>query len=245
MGMAGRLAGKKTVVTAAAQGIGRAAAELFAAEGAEVVATDINAEGLAGLKGCRAVRLDVTDAGAIEAFAAAEGPIDVLFNCAGFVHHGTILECSEADWDFSFDLNVRSMYRTIKAFLPGMLDRGAGTIVNMSSVASSVKGVPVRFVYGTSKAAVIGLTKSIAADFIGRGIRCNAICPGTVETPSLDDRMKAQGDYDKARAAFIARQPMGRLGTPEEIAALALYLASDESGYTTGTISIVDGGMTM
>ncbi|MFO1035941.1 MAG: SDR family oxidoreductase [Geminicoccaceae bacterium] len=243
--MALRLAGKRAVVTAAGQGIGRAAAVLFAAEGAEVVATDLAADKLTGLEGCSTAKLDVTDAAAIERFAADQGPIDVLFNCAGFVHNGTLLECGEKDWDFSFDLNVRAMYRLIRAFLPGMLERGGGSIVNMSSVASSVKGVPNRFVYGASKAAVIGLTKSVAADFVTRGIRCNAICPGTVETPSLDDRMRAQGDYDKARAAFIARQPMGRLGTAEEIAALALYLASEESAYTTGTISVIDGGMTM
>ncbi len=169
----------------------------------------------------------------------------MLFNCAGFVHHGTILDCEEKDWDFSFNLNARAMYRMIRAMLPAMLERGGASIVNMSSVSSSVKGVPNRFVYGASKAAVIGLTKSVAMDFVGKGIRCNAICPGTVETPSLEGRMQAQGDYEKARAAFIARQPMGRLGKAEEIAALALYLASDESAYTTGTISVIDGGMTI
>jgi 2-keto-3-deoxy-L-fuconate dehydrogenase len=243
--MAGRLAGKKAVVTAAGQGIGRASAVLFAREGADVLATDVDAAKLAGLGGCRTARLDVTDAAAIAALAAAEGAVDVLFNCAGYVHHGTILDCDEADWDRSMDLNVRSMYRTIKAFLPAMLTRGCASIVNMASVASSVKGVPNRFVYGASKAAVIGLTKSVAADFVTRGIRCNAICPGTVETPSLDERIRAQGDYDRALAAFVARQPMGRLGTAEEIAALALYLASDESSYTTGAIHLADGGMTM
>jgi 2-keto-3-deoxy-L-fuconate dehydrogenase len=243
--MTGRLAGKTAVITAAAQGIGRASARLFAAEGAQVIATDIDEAKLGGLDGCRTERLDVTDAQAIRAFAARHGAVDVLFNCAGFVHDGTILECEEADWDFSFDLNVRSMYRLIKALLPAMLAKGGGTIVNMASVASSVKGVPNRFVYGASKAAVIGLTKSVAADFVSRGIRCNAICPGTVETPSLGDRMEAQGDIEKARAAFIARQPMGRLGTAEEIANLVLYLASDESSYTTGTIQLIDGGMTM
>jgi 2-keto-3-deoxy-L-fuconate dehydrogenase len=243
--MAGRLAGKKAIVTAAANGIGRASAILFAAEGADVLATDIDETRLAGVTGCRTRRLDVLDAAAIEALAAEEGAVDVLFNCAGFVHHGTILECSERDWEFSFDLNVRAMYRMIKAFLPAMLERGQGSIVNMSSVASSIKGVPNRFVYGASKAAVIGLTKSVAADFVGRGIRCNAICPGTVETPSLEERMRAQGDYEKARAAFIARQPMGRLGTAEEIARLALYRAADESAYTTGTIHVIDGGMTI
>jgi 2-keto-3-deoxy-L-fuconate dehydrogenase len=243
--MAGRLAGKKAVVTAAAHGIGRASAELFAAEGADVLATDIDEAALSTLQGCRTARLDVTDAAAVTAVADATGAIDVLFNCAGYVHNGTILECSEADWDFAFALNARSMFRIIKAFLPAMLERGGGSIVNMASVASSVKGVPNRFVYGASKAAVVGLTKSVAADFVAKGVRCNAICPGTVETPSLEGRMKAQGDYDKARAAFIARQPMGRLGTPEEIAALALYLASDESRYMTGTINIIDGGMTL
>ncbi|MGD9507193.1 MAG: SDR family oxidoreductase [Geminicoccaceae bacterium] len=242
--MADRLAGKRAVVTAAAQGIGRAAAELFAREGAEVVATDIDMGKLRDVAGCDQRRLDVTDAEAIRAFAGEIGGVDVLFNCAGYVHHGTILDCSEEQWDFAFDLNVRAMYRLTKALLPGMLARGGGSIVNMSSVASSVKGVPNRFVYGTSKAAVVGLTKSIAIDFVGKGIRCNAICPGTVETPSLEDRMRSQGDYATARQAFIARQPMGRLGTAEEIATLALYLASDESGYTTGGVHVIDGGMT-
>ncbi len=241
--MAGRLSGKKCVITAAAQGIGRASAELFIAEGADVVATDRDLDKLAGLK-CRTERLDVTDAAAIEDFARRTGAIDVLFNCAGFVHHGTILETSEQDWDFSFDLNAKAMFRTIRAFLPGMLAQGHGNIVNMASVSGSVKGVPNRFVYGASKAAVIGLTKSVAIDFVTKGIRCNAICPGTVETPSLGERIAAQGDVDKARAAFIARQPMGRLGRAEEIAALALYLASDESSYTTGAIHIIDGALT-
>jgi 2-keto-3-deoxy-L-fuconate dehydrogenase len=242
--MAGRLAGKKAVITAAAQGIGRSSAELFAAEGAEVIATDIDEGKLAGLMGCITRRLDVTDAEAVRRFVADTGPVDVLFNCAGYVHHGTILECEERDWAFSFDLNVTAMFRLCKGVLPGMLERGGGSIVNMASVASSVKGVPNRFAYGASKAAVIGLTKSIAADFAARNIRCNAICPGTVETPSLDERMRAQGDYESARRAFIARQPMGRLGRPEEIAYLALYLASDESAYTTGTIHVIDGCMT-
>ena len=242
--MAGRLAGKKAVITAAAQGIGRASAEMFAAEGAEVIATDIDEGKLAGLMGCITRRLDVTDGGAIRRFVDETGPVDVLFNCAGYVHHGTILECEERDWAFSFDLNVTSMFRLCKGFLPGMLERGGGSIVNMASVASSVKGVPFRFAYGASKAAVIGLTKSIAADFAGRNVRCNAICPGTVESPSLEERMRAQGDYESARRAFIARQPMGRLGRPEEIAALALYLASDESAYTSGAIHVIDGCMT-
>lgn len=242
--MADRLAGKRAIVTAAAQGIGRAAAELFAREGAEVVATDIDTAKLAEVAGCTHRRLDVTDADAISAFAAEVGAVDVLFNCAGYVHHGTILDCTEEQWDMAFNLNARAMYRLTRALLPAMVARGTGSIVNMSSVASSVKGVPNRFVYGASKAAVIGLTKSIAIDFVAKGIRCNAICPGTVETPSLEDRMRSQGDYAAARQAFIARQPMGRLGTAEEIAALALYLASDESGYTTGGVHVIDGGMT-
>jgi 2-keto-3-deoxy-L-fuconate dehydrogenase len=244
--MAGRLAGKTALITAAGQGIGRAAAELFAAEGALVIATDLDVAKLAGLEAsCRVEPLDVTDAAAIDALAARIGPVEVLFNCAGYVHHGTILETSEQDWSFAIDLNVRSMFRTIKALLPGMLELGKGSIVNMASVASSVKGVPSRFVYGTTKAAVIGLTKAVAADFVARGIRCNAICPGTVDTPSLAERIRAQGDEAKARAAFVARQPMGRLGSAAEVAWLALYLASDESSYTTGTIHIADGGMTM
>jgi len=242
--MAGRLAGKRAVITAAAQGIGRSSAEMFAAEGAEVIATDIEEGKLAGLMGCITRRLDVTDAEAVRRFVADTGPVDVLFNCAGYVHNGTILDCEDRDWAFSFDLNVTAMFRLCKGLLPGMLERGGGSIVNMASVASSVKGVPNRFAYGASKAAVIGLTKSIAADFAARNIRCNAICPGTVETPSLEDRMKSQGDYETARRAFIARQPMGRLGRPEEIAYLALYLASDESAYTTGTIHVIDGCMT-
>ena len=242
--MTGKLAGKRAVVTAAAQGIGKASAELFAREGAEVIATDIDAAKLALVAGCAHERLDVLDADAIQAFASQVGRVDVLFNCAGYVHHGTILDCTEEQWELAFDLNVRAMYRLTRALLPGMLTRGGGSIVNMSSVASSVKGVPNRFVYGASKAAVIGLTKAIAMDFVAKGIRCNAICPGTVETPSLDDRMRAQGDYAAARQAFIARQPMGRIGTPEEIASLALYLASDESSYTTGGVHVIDGGMT-
>ena len=242
--MTGKLAGKRAVVTAAAQGIGKASAELFAREGAEVIATDIDAEKLTLVAGCAHERLDVLDADAIQAFASRVGQVDVLFNCAGYVHHGTILDCTEEQWAFAFDLNVRAMYRLTRALLPGMLTRGGGSIVNISSVASSVKGVPNRFVYGASKAAVIGLTKAIAMDFVAKGIRCNAICPGTVETPSLDDRMRAQGDYAAARQAFIARQPMGRIGTPEEIAALALYLSSDESSYTTGGVHVIDGGMT-
>jgi 2-keto-3-deoxy-L-fuconate dehydrogenase len=241
--MAGRLSGKRCVVTAAAQGIGRASAELFAAEGGEVIATDINEAKLKDLKGCRTARLDVTDKAAVSAFATETGAVDVLFNCAGFVHHGTILDCEEKDFDFSMNLNVKAMYFMTKAFLPAMLAKGGGSIVNMASVAGSVKGVPNRFVYGASKAAVIGLSKSIAMDFVTQGIRCNAICPGTVETPSLGERIAAQGDVVAARKAFIARQPMGRLGTAEEIAYLALYLASDESAYTTGTVHVIDGGL--
>jgi 2-keto-3-deoxy-L-fuconate dehydrogenase len=245
--MTGRLHGSTALVTAAAQGIGRATALAFASEGAHVVATDINMTGLAALAetpGIEVARLDATDGAAVTDFAQAHPDIDVLFNCAGFVHHGTILDCSEQDWAFSFDLNVRSMYFTIRACLPAMLARGSGSIINMSSVASSVSGVPNRFVYGTTKAAVIGLTKSVAADFVAQGIRCNAICPGTVATPSLEDRIGAFDDPAAARAAFVARQPMGRLGTAEEVAALAVYLASRESSFTTGTIHVIDGGWT-
>jgi 2-keto-3-deoxy-L-fuconate dehydrogenase len=242
-----RLSGKTALITAAAQGIGEATARAFAAEGAQVIATDISAANLEKLKAVPGIRtrlLDVTKQDAVDALAMDEPKIDVLFNCAGFVHNGTILECAEKDWDFSFDLNVKAMYRLIRAILPGMLDRGKGSIVNMASVASSMIAVPNRFVYGASKAAVIGLTKAVAADFVTKGIRCNAICPGTVESPSLQDRMRSLGDYDKARAAFVARQPMGRLGTPEEIAAAALFLASDESALMTGTALAVDGGWT-
>ena len=240
--MSGRLAGKVAVVTAAGAGIGRASAELFAAEGATVHAVDIDADALAGLAGCETHRADLTDREAIAALSARIGPADILFNCAGFVHAGTILDCGEDDWAFSNALNVAAMYRTIRAFLPAMIERGAGSIVNMASICSSVKGLPGRFAYGTTKAAVIGLTKSVAADFVAQGIRCNAICPGTVDTPSLQQRLRDTGDYDAARRAFAARQPMGRLGRPEEIAALALHLAGDESAFTTGAIHIVDGG---
>ena len=236
------------MITAAAQGIGRATAIAFANEGATVWATDINDVALASLSQdypeIMTRRLDVRNSPAVVAFAEETGPIDVLFNCAGFVHEGTILDCREEDWDISFDLNVKSMFRMCRSFLPGMLEAGAGSIINMSSVASSVTSAPRRFVYGATKAAVIGLTKAIAADFVARGIRCNAICPGTIETPSLEDRMKAQGDVKAAREAFVARQPMGRLGRPEEIAALAVYLASNESSFTTGQIHIIDGGWT-
>ena len=234
--------GQTVVITAAAQGIGRATAERFIALGARVIATDINEAALATLENAETRVLNVLDGAAVQAFAAEIGSADVLFNCAGFVHAGTILDCEEKDWDFSFDLNAKAMYRTCRAFLPGMLEKGKGAIVNMSSVASSVKGVPNRFAYTASKAAVIGLTKSIASDFVTKGVRCNAICPGTVDTPSLQARLHAYGDYEKTRADFEARQPMGRLGKPEEIAALALHLASDESGFTTGQTHIVDGG---
>ncbi len=237
-----RLTGKTCVITAAGQGIGRATAERFAAEGAKVIATDINADGLATLTGMDVLPLDVTDAAAVSAFAQSVGTIDVLFNCAGFVHAGNILECSEDDFDFALDLNVRAMYRLSRAFLPAMLVAGSGSIINMSSVASSLKGVPNRFAYCTSKAAVIGLTKAIAADFVTKGIRCNAICPGTVESPSLHDRLRATGNYEQALQDFIARQPMGRLGRADEIAALATYLASDEAAFTTGQTHIIDGG---
>ena len=247
--MAGRLKNKKTLITAAGQGIGRATVLAFAREGAEILATDIDQDSLDSLKKeCPEIEtrvLDVNNLEAIHQLAKETGTIDVLFNCAGYVHHGTVLDCEESDWDFSFDLNVRSMYRMIKAFLPAMLESGGGSIVNMSSVASSVKGLPNRFVYGASKAAVVGLTKSVAADFIKQGIRCNAICPGTVESPSLQERIKAQGgNYEEVLSAFVARQPIGRIGTPEEIAALAVYLASDESSYTTGVSWSIDGGMT-
>jgi len=244
--MVQRLAGKTALITAAGQGIGYAAAELFAREGARVIATDLRIDALAALP-VEARKLDVLDGAAVTSLAQELGAIDVLFNCAGFVHAGSILEASEEDWDFAFDLNAKAMYRTTRAFLPGMLAKGGGSIINMSSAASSVKGVPNRFVYGASKAAVIGLTKAVAADFVTRGIRCNAICPGTVSSPSLEERIAAQAaaqgtSVDAARAAFVARQPMGRVGKPEEIAALALYLASDESGFTTGQAHVIDGG---
>lgn len=251
--MAGRLAGKRALVTAAAQGIGRATALAFAAEGASVLATDIAEDKLAPLTGALIAtrRLDVTDDDAIGALAAELGPLDVLFNCAGFVHHGTILDADTAEWDAAFVLNVRSMFMMIRAFLPKMLERGTGaSIVNMASTVSSVKGAPNRCVYGATKAAVIGLTKSVAADFITQGIRCNAICPGTIATPSLDDRIASQGmriagGSEAARRAFVERQPLGRLGAAEEVAALAVYLASDESSFTTGAIHVIDGGFTL
>lgn len=239
------LAGKTCLITAAGQGIGRASALAFARAGGRVIATDINTgalEALAGIDGIETRALDVLDAGAITAAVAEIGRIDVLFNCAGVVHSGTILECSDADLDFALDLNFRAQVRTIRAVLPGMLERGDGAIINMATVASSVKAVPNRFAYSASKAAVVGLTKSVAADYVTRGIRVNAICPGTVDSPSLQQRLRDTGDYEAARAAFIARQPIGRLGTPEEVAELALYLAS--ATYTTGQIHIIDGGWT-
>ncbi len=243
--MTGRLAGKTCLVTAAAQGIGRAAAVRFAAEGARVVATDINAAALATLEGVEARRLDVTDAGAIGALFTEIPAFDVVFNVAGYVHQGSILDCGEEDWRFSWELNVTAMFHVCKAALPGMLRRGGGSIVNMASVASSIKGVPNRFAYGATKAAVIGLTRSIAADFVGQGVRCNAICPGTVETPSLAERMAAlPGDPEEVRRGFIERQPMKRLGQPGEVADLAVYLASDESAFTTGGVHVIDGGWT-
>lgn len=239
-----RLAGKSALITAAGQGIGRAIAEMFATQGAAVVATDINEAALAELRGCRTRLLDVRSAVDIAAVSKEVGGVDVLVNCAGIVANGSILESTEDEWTASFDINVKSMYRMIRATLPGMIERGGGSIINISSVASSIKGVPNRCIYGTTKAAIIGLTKSVAADFIARGIRCNAICPGTVETPSLEARLRATGDYDAARAAFIQRQPMGRLGQAGEVAALALYLASDEAAFTTGQCHIIDGGWT-
>ena len=240
------LQNKTALITAAAQGIGRASACALARAGARVIATDVNEGKLAELQGVDGIetrKLDVLDAGSIESVVTAIGPVDVLFNCAGYVHNGTLLDSTEKELDFAYDLNVKAMVRTIRAVLPGMLARGDGAIINMSSVASSVKGVPARFVYSTTKAAVIGLTKSVAADYVSRGIRCNAICPGTVETPSLEDRLRAQGDYEKTRSAFIARQPIGRVGRPEEIAELVLYLAA--ATYTTGQIHIIDGGWSL
>lgn len=253
--MGNRVAGKTIVVTAAAKGIGRASVLSLAAEGAQVWATDLDEAALADMQSAlpagshlQTATLDVRNTEAVNAFAARVGRIDGLFNCAGFVHDGSILKCTEDEWDFSFDLNVKSMYRMIRAFLPGMLESGqGGSIINMASAASSVKGVPNRFVYGASKAAVIGLTKACAADFVSAGVRCNAICPGTVESPSLNDRIAHQAassgqDIAQVRAAFVARQPLGRVGRAEEIAALVTYLSSDESAFTTGAIHVIDGG---
>jgi 2-keto-3-deoxy-L-fuconate dehydrogenase len=252
--MAGRLQGKVALVTAAGQGIGRAIAEALVAEGARVIATDVDDSKLEGLKSHKRSKLDVRSTEAVEAMAklvATElGALDVLVNCAGYVHHGSVLDCAEKDWDFSFDLNVKSMHRTIKAFLPGMLAKKAGAIVNISSAVSSIRGVPNRYVYGASKAAIIGLTKAVAADFIRQGIRANAICPGTIESPSLEGRIKDQSQATgkslaEVEKGFIERQPMGRLGRPQEVAALAVFLASDEASYITGQAHLVDGGMAL
>lgn len=240
--LAGRLAGKRVLVTAAAQGIGKASTEAMTREGAHVIATDIDERALSALGVAEKRRLDVTDGDAVSALAREIGAVDVLFNCAGFVHHGTILDCDEEAWMFSMELNAGGAYRMIRAFLPAMIGAGGGSIINMSSVASSVIGVPNRFVYGASKAAVIGITRSVAADFAAQGIRCNAICPGTVETPSLEQRMRAQSDYEAAKSAFIARQPMGRIGKPEEIAELVVYLASDAAAFMSGSVLTIDGG---
>jgi len=252
--MSGRLNGKVVLVTAAAQGIGRAIVEKFAAEGAVVIATDIALDKLKGSSAKRTHKLDVLSQAEVEAFAHNEGhefgALDVLVNCAGYVHQGSVLDCSDEDWDFSFDLNVKSMHRTIKTFLPGMLEKKRGSIVNIASAVSSIRGVPNRYVYGATKAAVIGLTKAVAADFIKQGIRCNAVCPGTIESPSLGDRIEAVSretgkSLDQVRQDFVGRQPMGRLGTPEEVAWLVLFLGSDESSYITGQAHLVDGGMAL
>jgi len=250
--MADRLKGKLAFCTASAAGIGRATAIAFAREGAKVIASDVNEAGMAGLQAegvAECLRLDARDSAAIEAAAKRLGSIDVLFNAAGFVHHGSVLEATDQEWDFAFDLNVKSMHRTIKAFLPGMLAKAGGSIINIASTVGASKAAPNRYIYGASKAAVVGLTKAVAIDFIGKGIRCNCICPGTIQTPSLDDRIRALGGQlggeEKARQLFIARQPMGRLGRPEEIAHVAVYLASDESAYMTGSSIIPDGGFTL
>jgi 2-keto-3-deoxy-L-fuconate dehydrogenase len=252
--MPGRLQGKVAFITAAGQGIGRAIAEAFIAEGAKVIATDLDDKKLGNLNAAKHASLDVRSTEAVEALAKAVetefGALDILVNCAGYVHNGNVLQCAEKDWDFSFDLNVKSMHRTLRAFLPGMLNKRNGSIINISSAVSSIRGVPNRYAYGATKAAVIGLTKAVAADFIKQGIRVNAICPGTVESPSLDDRMKAQAEathttLQAIEEAFIARQPMGRLGTPQEVAWLAVFLASDESSFITGQPHLVDGGMAL
>jgi 2-keto-3-deoxy-L-fuconate dehydrogenase len=251
--MAGRLRGKIAVVTAAGQGIGRAIAEAFVAEGAMVYASDLDKSKLEGLAKTKKHSLDVTSSKAVQAYAAKVGAIDILCNVAGFVHHGTVLECDEKAWDFSFDLNVKSIHRMLAAFLPGMLERaqssGGGSIINMASAASSIKGAPNRYVYGATKAAIIGLTKAVAQDFITKGIRCNAICPGTIDSPSLQERIETLGQSvggaDKARALFVARQPMGRIAAAAEIGPLAVYLASDESRFVTGGTHLIDGGWTL
>jgi 2-keto-3-deoxy-L-fuconate dehydrogenase len=247
--MAGKLEGRVALVTSAGQGIGRASAIALAREGAKVFATDIREDLFKDISkehpGITGFGLNVLEQSAVDAALKRTGPIDILFNCSGFVHNGTVLDCEEKDWDFSFDLNVKAHYRMIKAYLPGMLAKGKGNVINMASVASSVKGAPNRFVYGASKAAVIGLTKALATDFVTKGIRCNCICPGTVETPSLYDRMRAQGDFEKAKAAFVARQPMGRLAQPEEIAEMVIYLASDDSAFMTGQALVIDGGWSL
>jgi len=247
--MAGKLEGRVALVTSAGQGIGRASAIAMAREGAKVFATDIREDLFKDISkehpDITGFGLNVLEQTAVDAALKRTGPIDILFNCSGFVHNGTVLDCEEKDWDFSFDLNVKAHYRMIKAYLPGMLAKGKGNVINMASVASSVKGAPNRFVYGASKAAVIGLTKALATDFVTKGIRCNCICPGTVETPSLYDRMRAQGDFEKAKAAFIARQPMGRLAQPEEIAERVIYLASDDSAFMTGQALVIDGGWSL
>lgn len=244
--MAGKLEGRVALVTSAGQGIGRASAIALAREGAKVFATDIREDLFMNISkehsGITGFKLNVLEQAAVDAALKRTGPIDILFNCSGFVHNGTVLDCEEKDWDFSFDLNVKAHYRMIKAYLPGMLAKGKGNVINMASVASSVKGAPNRFVYGASKAAVIGLTKALAIDFVSKGIRCNCICPGTVETPSLYDRMRAQGDVEKAKAAFIARQPMGRMAQPEEIAEMVVYLASEDTAFITGQALVIDGG---
>lgn len=242
---AGRLTGKTALITAAGQGIGRATAEAFVREGAQVIATDLSLEAASSIEGATPYRLDVTDPDAVRAVAEAFPEIDVLYNCAGFVHAGTILDCDESAWAFSNALNVTAQYRMIRAVLPGMIARGGGSIINMSSIASSIKGVPNRFAYCATKAAVIGLTKAVAADFVGQGVRCNAICPGTVETPSLLQRLRDTGDFDTAYREFTARQAMGRFGRPSELAALAVYLASDEAAFTTGQTHVIDGGWVM
>ena len=250
--MSKRLDGKTAFCTASGAGIGRATAVAFAREGARVVASDVDERAFADLKKegiAECVKLDARDAAAIQAQAQRLGGVDVLFNAAGFVHHGTVLECSDEDWDFAFDLNVKSMHRTIKAFLPGMLAKGGGSIINIASAVGASKAAPNRYVYGATKAAVVGLSKAVAMDFIGKGVRCNCICPGTIQTPSLNERIKSLGmnvgGEDKARAMFIERQPMGRLGTAEEMAHVAVYLASDESRYMTGTTIVPDGGFTL